>query len=275
MVDFEKGSQLKGYIQREVKEKNIHSNYGYTYYFTRKFLERAFQLEPEKFVLKGSYSQFTNIGLINRPITDIDLVIDKKIEDANKVILEIVNQEEKINFSIKDFFVTENATINYRIMCSFDNINHLIKIDLRKEKPLEKTNSILPAYFSKDELFNVNKISLEEHLANKLYIILLGLKLNLNLGKEFRRYKDFYDLNMILKYGEINYDKVKDYLLIRILNDNFLSEYELKGTFFDKSFALNNKDKWLEEAKLYNFNDQIDFSKTLEEINELSSRILK
>lgn len=38
--DFERGTQLKGYMQRETKEHNISSNYGYTYYFCRKFLER-------------------------------------------------------------------------------------------------------------------------------------------------------------------------------------------------------------------------------------------
>jgi predicted ATP-dependent Lon-type protease len=74
---------------------------------------------------------------------------------------------------------------------------------------------------------------------------------------------------------EENIDNKYPYYIeeIEILEDTDIKLEDYKEYFLEK--VKNNKDKWLEEAKLYNFNDQIDFSKTLEEINELSSRILK
>ena len=59
-MEFENGNKLKGYLSEESKKLNIHSNYTYTYYFIRRFLEKLIKNNDEKFVLKGSISQLTH-----------------------------------------------------------------------------------------------------------------------------------------------------------------------------------------------------------------------
>ncbi|NLD78993.1 MAG: nucleotidyl transferase AbiEii/AbiGii toxin family protein [Mollicutes bacterium] len=271
-MEFEKGSQLKGYIQKEIKDQKIHSNYGYTYYFCRKFLEQLFN-NSQNFVLKGSFSQFANLGKISRPLTDIDMAVLSDMEFANNMIISLTSHTDIIKYTIKQQFITTNATINYRLLCELDNIQHLITIDLRKENDLDIVNKPLPKLFSKDQSFSVGAISLEEHLANKLYIALLNLELNLKLGKEFRRIKDFYDIHTILSYGSFDERKVSELLNLRIKSDEFLNSYSLLGNLFDKEFLLDQQDSWNVNSQKYNFQDQVAFQETVEETNDLLSRM--
>lgn len=271
-MDFEKGSQLKGYIQREVKNQQIHSNYGYTYYFCRHFLEQLFN-NSQKFVLKGSFSQFTNLGRINRPLTDIDMAVLNDMEAANNMIIGLTTQTEKIKYTIKQQFITTNATINYRLLCELDNIQHLITVDLRKENNLDIVTKPLPKLFSKDQNFSVDSISLEEHLANKIYIALLNLQLNLKLGKQFRRIKDFYDIHTILSLGNFDEKRVSELLNMRIKSDDFLNSYSLYGNLFNSNFIIDQQKAWDEDAKKYNFQDNVSFQTTVDETNDLISKI--
>lgn len=266
-MDFEKGTQLKGYIQREIKNNPMHSNYGYNYYFCRNFLQRLFDTN-DKFILKGSISQFTNLRTLIRPITDIDIVTPDNIEQANNTILSLTTSNDKISYKIKQKFVTTNATINYRIICKLDNIEHLITIDLRKENELEKQTKELPTLFSKDNSFNINTISLEEHLSNKLYISILNLQLNQKLGKEFRRFKDFYDIYKIMSLGNIDEKKVSDFLQHKIKQDQFLDEYSLQGNLFTKAFIDENQKTWELNKQAYEFDKNTSFEQAVEVTNE-------
>ncbi len=275
MDDFERGTQLKGYMQRETKGHDISSNYGYTYYFCRNFLEKLYGEDPKRFILKGSFSQFANLGVLKRPITDIDVVTDGNIEKANDIIIKLTNTNDKTKYSIKQSFVTTNATINYRILCNFDNIQHLITMDLRKEENLETINIPLVKVFGKDREFNTNSITLEEHLANKIYVSLLNLQLHSKLGKEFRRFKDFYDIYWMLSLGDINEDKLSSKLTYKVKNDSFLKEYDLNGALFSKQFIRENRNLWDEDAKNYQFNESVTFDEATYATNEIISKIRK
>lgn len=261
---FETGNQLKGYIQRETKENNISSNYGYNYYFTRKFLEKLYSNNSHKFVLKGSYSQFNSLEKINRPLTDVDIVTFDKMEYADDNIEEIINSNDKVKFKILNKFTTTNATLNYKILCDFDGKTSRISVDLKREYQDEYITKPLPKLFSKDQKFDVNSITLEEHLANKLYIVLLHIKLYYVLSREFRRFKDFYDIHSILGMGIFDERKVIYLLNEKIKNDEFLRDYELQTNLFSNILTPQNEEKWLSDKKTYEYFENLSLKKLVE-----------
>lgn len=268
-MDFERGNQLKGYIQREIKEQPMHSNYGYNYYFCRNFLERLFgEVDKSPFVLRGSFSQLTTLGKYTRPLTDIDIITYDHLKSSTKQIEQILGKKYPIKYQIKQQFVTTNSTINYRILCSFDNIQHLITMDLHKDIIDERTRKEMPIVFSKDRVFDVNTSTLEEHLANKFYVAFMNLQLNQELGKVFRRFKDFYDIYAILSLGNVDEKRVMELLKERIVHDDFLHSYELKDNLFDQQFVSQNLANWEVERQKYEFKKEVDFQDATKMANE-------
>ncbi len=265
---FDRGTQLKGYIQRELKKVPMHSNYGYNYYFCRSFLERLYK-NSERFVLKGSFSQLCTLKKFTRPITDIDIVTSNNIHKADKIINDTLKEESKIRFEIKQRFETTNSTINYRVLCIFDTIEHLINFDLRKEEILDFEKTKMPEVFTKDKLFDVSTISLEEHLSNKLYVCFLNLQLYNKTGKQFRRFKDFYDIYSILNYGDIDVSKARDLLIEKVKCDDLLKKYEIKGALFTDEFVNQNVNNWAKDSKKYEFNKDVSFDDAIEITNEI------
>jgi len=272
MDDLERGSQLKGYIQRETKEKGMHSNDAYTYYFCRDFLQRLYEMNGDTFVLKGSMSQFVNLNTLVRPITDIDMVTADSMQQANDIILALTSEKDKVQYSLQNKFVTTNATINYGLICKFDNIQHKISLDLRKQKVSTREKKEMPVYFSKDQPFDSNVVSVEEHLANKIYMSVLNLQLNQKLGKEFNRLKDFYDITKILSLTDINEELVSDLLALRIKTDGFLQDYELDGNLFSKNFANENRELWNMTGQKLGFDESVTFEEAIDSTRDIISR---
>ena len=269
---IETGNQLKGYIQRESKNINIHSNYAYNYYFSRVFLEKLYNNEKMKLVLKGSYSQFIKLGNIYRPLTDIDIITFDKMEDAKDQIDQVINQNNDIKFKIINTFTTTNATLNYKILCDFDGKTGRISMDLKREEVLDFSDSKMPVLFSKDKFFNTQSISIEEHLASKLYVVLLHLKLHSVLSREYRRFKDFFDIHTILGNTVIDEYKVMEILERKIKQDEFLRDYELNGPLFKSSFIENNQNNWDKDKKDLQFLSDTSFKEAVDVTNEFISK---
>ncbi len=269
---FETGNQLKGYIQREVKEHNMNSNYGYNYYFTRTFLEKLYNKEKMELVLKGSYSQFTRLGKVTRPLTDIDIVTFGKIEDAKEQIDRIFQKSEGIRFKVLNQFTTTNATLNYKILCDFDGKTGRISMDLKREEVLDFSEVQMPNLFSKDNRFQTQSVSIEEHLASKLYVVLLHLRLYSALSRDFRRFKDFFDIHTILGSTVIDEKKVIEILQRKIMQDEFLRDYELQGSLFTPKFVESNKLEWENDKKKYQFLTDTSFEDAVEVTNEFISK---
>lgn len=269
---IETGNQLKGYIQRESKKVNFSSNYAYNYYFTRSFLEKLYNNDKMKLVLKGSYSQFVRLGELYRPLTDIDIITFGKIEDAKDQIDEVINQNNDIKFKIINTFTTTNATLNYKILCDFDGKTGRISMDLKREEVLDYSDAKMPLLFSKDKTFDTQAISIEEHLASKLYVVLLHLKLYSVLSREFRRFKDFFDIHTILGTANIDEYKVMEILERKIRQDEFLRDYELDGPLFKTSFVQNNQNNWDKDKKDLQFLSDTNFEDAVDLTNEFISR---
>ena len=269
---IETGNQLKGYIQRETNNLNINSNYGYNYYFTRAFLENLYNNIKMKLVLKGSYAQFVRLEKINRPLTDIDIITFDRIENAKQEIDNIINNTSNIKFKIINQFTTTNATLNYKILCDFDGKTGRISLDLKREEVLDYSQAKMPILFSKDQPFNTKSISIEEHLASKLYVILLHLKLHTVLAREFRRLKDFFDIHTILGSSNIDEYKVISILKRKIKQDEFLRDYELDGPLFKKDFIEENKSNWENDKKKYQFLNDTTIDEAVDVTNEFINK---
>lgn len=149
-------------------------------------------------------------------------------------------------------------------MCNFDKIYHLIKVDLKKEESLKKHIKILPPILSKDTSFKVVTISKEQHIANKIYVILKSLEFNST--KQIRRYKDFYDLYYLIRNDDFNKNEVN-----KCLDENFKRFGNFKDitslletldeNFINKNQEFYLKDKEKHEFKNLSFEDLIKASK--------------
>lgn len=264
---FETGNKLKGYIQKESKEQGIHTNYGYNYYFSRYFLNMLYN-NTSKFILKGSYSSFANLKTINRPLTDIDIVTFHNLSVGTELVEETLNTKSDINFRILNQFKTTNSTINYKVLASFDDKEGRISIDLKKEEALDISTKELPKLFSKDIPFDTQTISIEEHLASKIYVVLLHLKLNKELNKQFRRFKDLFDIHFILGRYDIDFDLTLELLKHKIKEDKYLNIYDLYFPYIDDDFIKNNQNIWDEDQKKLGFLDNSTFKESLDSYNE-------
>ena len=269
---FETGNQLKGYIQRETKEHNMDSNYGYNYYFTRALLEKLYNKEKMELVLKGSYSQFIRLGMLARPLTDIDIVTFGKVEHAKEHIDSVLKSNDGIKFKVLNQFTTTNATLNYKILCDFDGKTGRISMDLKREELLDFSESHMPILFSKDNIFKTQSVSIEDHLASKLFVVLLHLKLYSALSRDFRRFKDFFDIYTILGSAVIDEKKVMEMLQRKIKQDEFLRDYELQGTLFKPEFVKENEREWEIDKNKYNFLTNTSFKEAVEVTNEFIGR---
>lgn len=267
-MEFSNSNKLKGYIKKESMEYNIHSNYAYNYYFTRYFLECLTQLDlnDQSFILAGSVSQFCNLKTLVRPITDIDIVCFREAKHFEEKIQKVINHDNSVQFEVKNKFTTPNETTNYRIMCKFDNIQHLIKIDFKRDVINDRIipNNTMPNYFSKDKPFEIATVSLEEHMANKLYIILLNLYLYKLENKEFRRYKDFYDIYNILSRGSIDSDRTIELLNYKIQKDGLLSKFSFNDSIITSNFVSENQKHWDDDKNKLEFKDDVTFNDTVE-----------
>lgn len=273
-MEFENGNKLKGYLHEESKKLNIHSNYAYTYYFSRRFLEKLLNNNEEKFVLKGSISQLSHTIKITRAITDIDITSPLDTIDSSYIIEKELNRKDiPINFRLKDKFITTNGTVNLKILCNFDQIQHLIKIDLKKDI---KTNSIvkpMPIVMKKDNPFDINTVPLELHIATKMYLILRNADKNLVISKETRRLKDFYDLHNLLQL-EYSEDLLQYYFnqLCEERKDLNLDNIDINR--LGKQFVETNDNLYLNDKKRYGFSEDLKFENLVHEAKDsISKRI--
>ena len=272
-MEFENGNKLKGYLANESKRLNIHSNYAYTYYFIRKFLEMLYRENKDVFMVKGSISQLSHTVKLTRAITDADLASTIDVFDSSYLLEKTVNKnDDAIKFRVKDRFTTTNNTINFKILCNFDHIQHLIKIDLKKQQSCDLVKKELPVVMKKDIVFDIDTYPLEMHIATKLYILLRNADKSLSVSKETRRLKDFYDLHFLL---QTNYNKE---LLCKYFDEicNQRTDINLDLVDLDllnKNFIDNNEELYLSDKKRYGFDDLNFEDLVYEAKNELEKRV--
>ena len=154
---------------------------------------------------------------------------------------------------------TNSGIIKIPISAKYEKINHPIGIDYRENHPCiyEKQVKIVPKIFSKDEEYEVVVPSMEETLAEKLYIIAVAK--NLKEGVLNTRAKDFYDVYH-LHGGSYDLDKFS-YYFEKMINDyGLVSDINALNTdYLNNDFIEKHEGVWESNKKNYEFlDDDVD-----------------
>ncbi|MFV0275178.1 MAG: nucleotidyl transferase AbiEii/AbiGii toxin family protein [Bacilli bacterium] len=276
---FENDNKLKGYLSNQAKKNNISSNYAYTYFFLRCFLE-ILNKNNDDLIITGSFSNFAHTKKIYRPITDLDL--QTKIENLDNFDNTVSNLNDNnlgVNFNVKQRFVTENGTINYRILCNFGKLERIIKSDIKIVRSAPFSKVIIPKLFDADSQMLFNVTEFEKQIADKLCIIIRKLYTYKNLNNEYKRYKDIYDISNIVKNNKekIDFDKVLFYVKSRLQNDDLIKDLSKQDILnlldiLNQKFLENNEKSYNEDAKKFQFMNKID--NNLKEVKQSIKRSL-
>ena len=264
MNKFKNCDSLKAYLNKESKRLNISITNVYNTFFSRDLLYRLSKIDKSMdIIVKGSFAQIVHLGKIIRPITDIDLT--STIDHHNPLILLVNAMCAKESDNDFDYILrevprtTSTGIIKFPIAAKYGKINHPIGIDYRENHPCiyEKQLKLVPKIFSKDEEYEVVVPSLEETLAEKLYIIAIAK--NQKEGVLNTRAKDFYDVYH-LHGGAYDLDKfsyyfekmIRDYGLVTDINN-------LNTDYLNNEFIEKHEGVWQNNKKNYEFlNDDVD-----------------
>ena len=264
MNNFNNSASLKAYLNKESKRLNISIGNIYNTFFSRDLLYRLSKIDHSKdIIVKGSFAQFVHLEKVVRPITDIDLT--STINHHNPLILLVNAMCDKASDNDFDYILrgvpkrTSSGIIKIPISAKYEKINHPIGIDYRENHPCiyEKQVKIVPKIFSNDEEYEVVVPSMEETLAEKLYIIAVAK--NLKEGVLNTRAKDFYDVYH-LHGGSYDLDKFS-YYFERMINDyGLVSDINALNTdYLNNDFIEKHEGVWESNKKNYEFlDDDVD-----------------
>lgn len=264
MNNFNNSASLKAYLNKESKRLNISIGNIYNTFFSRDLLYRLSKIDHSKdIIVKGSFAQFVHLEKVVRPITDIDLT--STINHHNPLILLVNAMCDKASDNDFDYILrgvpkrTNSGIIKIPISAKYEKINHPIGIDYRENHPCiyEKQVKIVPKIFSKDEEYEVVVPSMEETLAEKLYIIAVAK--NLKEGVLNTRAKDFYDVYH-LHGGSYDLDKFS-YYFEKMINDyGLVSDINALNTdYLNNDFIEKHEGVWESNKKNYEFlDDDVD-----------------
>lgn len=260
-MQFKNLDQNKAFIKSEAERLGISSNAAYITYYSRNLLMRLSKINYGNLVVKGSFSQYVHLGNLSRPVLDIDLsskdihnkpllllyraiydsIDDVVSYDVSKLPYQTPNGVYKIPVVAKIQYPGDHKFINIPIGVDFKENNSVIFET--QYKP------VLPL-FKGDEKFYINTPSFEEHLAEKLYIILHNRKQNM----ENTRVKDFYD---IYKLHGKNYDSDKFSLYFLTMLYLYGEDIDnINSNFLNQKYCKRHLEIWERMKKKYDFVDK-------------------
>ena len=260
-MQFKNLDQNKAFIKSEAERLGISSNAAYITYYSRNLLMRLSKINYGNLVVKGSFSQYVHLGNLSRPVLDIDLsskdihnkpllllyraiydsIDDVVSYDVSKLPYQTPNGVYKIPVVAKIQYPGDHKFINIPIGVDFKENNSVIFET--QYKP------VLPL-FKGDEKFYINTPSFEEHLAEKLYIILHNRKQNM----ENTRVKDFYD---IYKLHGKNYDSDKFSLYFLTMLYLYGEDIDnINSDFLNQKYCKRHLEIWERMKKKYDFVDK-------------------
>jgi hypothetical protein len=259
-MEFRNNEHLKSYLKKEAERLNISPAAAQSTFFCRLLLSRVAGSNYGTYLVKGSFSQFVHLKKLTRPVLDIDLTSYKE-EDAIEQLYSAIYEQNnpKVVYDVtSEPKITQNGV--YKIPVKVEvKVNptdkpflHDINIDFKKNNPIifETQYKCVEPIFEGDTPFYINTPSYEEHLAEKLYIILHNRKSDvLNT-----RVKDFYD---IYKLHGGNYDSNKFAIyfqaMLKMYGENL---YNIDTRFLDKTFIRRHQELWERMSKKYEFTDK-------------------
>ena len=260
-MTFSNDQQLKSFMKKEAERLNISINSAFRTYYSFELLKRLSKFNDKQIVVKGSLSQYIHLKELTRPILDIDLSSamyhNIPITLIYKSIYEI--NDEFVNFDIKSLpRKTKNGIYKIPIMANitFPDTNKKMEISVpvdfkeNNDVIIEKQYKAINPLFINSEKFYFLTPSFEEHLAEKLYIVLN----NNDSDKINTRVKDFYD---IYKLHGMDYDFEKFTLYLQYLL--FLYKKDINNmdiTFLNNDYINKHLEMWDKMKSKYDFVDK-------------------
>lgn len=271
-MEFSNSDQLKAFLKNESKRLGISINNTYNTFFSTILLRRISEMSYNKLFVKGSFSELAHLNDMIRPITDIDLVSTEYHNDPLLILFQAMyDTNRNIFYELSDLpKKTKTGIYKINIIANFDKIKHPISIDFQELSNViyEKDYKRIDPLFRGDNHFYIWTPSFEEHLAEKLCIVVESNKENvLNT-----RVKDFYD---IYKLCGRKYDKERlSYFFYHMLRDRKKIDVEAASTrHLTDEYVKNHQSMWEAMSKKYEFMDKsVDFKESVEFTKELLSR---
>ena len=274
--EFKNDAQLKSYLKKEANRLGISTQNTYSTFFSRLLLERLSYENYDKLYIKGSFSLIShlntddNYSCLIRPVTDIDIV---STEYHNEPILTLYRtmyeSNDAINYELATLPVQSDSGMwKLKVVANFGNIHHPISIDFQEQSNTiyESTDSEVKPIFLRDNSFKIATPSIEEHLAEKLCIVIEdapGAIIN-------TRVKDFYDIYKLLG-GKYDEEKLIKYFNKMIIDRNKISEDKITSCHLNSSYIKSHQEFWDNSSKRLEF---LDKSVTLDEAVYTTRKVL-
>lgn len=207
-------TQLKAKIRNMSGGDNEKAKVLIRNFVMERFLERvALSQYRNNFILKGGMLVAAVVGLETRATMDIDTTVKSlalTIEKAQKVIEDIIaiDVPDGISFSItKVSDIMEGHDypgIRFMLEATLDRMRQVIKIDISTGDVITP-GAVEYSYklMFEDRSISVWTYNLETMLAEKLETIMSRENAN-------TRMRDFYDIYILTRQGNINYETLKD-----------------------------------------------------------------
>lgn len=269
-TNFNSDAKLRAFLKKESERLGISIENTYNTYFSRLLLERISKLSYDKLYVKGSFSLYSHLNKLIRPVTDLDIVSTEEHHDPILTLYQAMydSNDDNIVYELTDL-PKKTATGIYQIhlTANFGRIKHPISIDYQELSPTIyeiKKEMVFPIFIGQDP-FYINTPSLEEHLAEKLCIVAESTKPDvLNT-----RVKDFYDIHKLIEKG-YNEEKLSLIFASMICDRGKIDESILGTEHLDDSFIKRHIDLWNVMSKKLEFLDKsVDFKESVQETKEL------
>lgn len=255
--------KLKAFLKSESKRLGISITNTYNTYFSKILLERVSKYCYSELYVKGSFSELAHLNTMIRPVTDLDLVSTEYHNDPISILYQAMyDTNDDLFYELVDIPKrTKTGIYKIRTCANFGKIKHPISIDFQElsntiyEKDYKRINPI----FRGDEFFYIYTPTYEEHLAEKLCIVVESNKEDvLNT-----RVKDFYDIYK-LSGGKYNKDKLLYFFYHMLLDREKIKIEDVSTKFLDEDYILKHLSMWESMGKKYEFMDkEVDFRESV------------
>ena len=254
-MKFENDDKLKAFLKKESKRLGVSIGNTYTTYFSRLLLERISKVCYSELYVKGSMSEIAHLKRMIRPITDLDLVSTVAHNDPLITLYRAMyDTNGNLFYELTDIPKrTKTGIYQIHIVANFGKIKHPISIDFQElsKTIYERDYKRIEPIFSGDEFFYIYTPSYEEHLAEKLCIVLESNKENiLNT-----RVKDFYDIYKLLG-GKYDEEKLSYFFYHMLLDRNKIDISKSSTSFLNPDYIEKHQGLWQSMSKKYEFLDK-------------------
>ena len=254
-MEFSSDDKLKAFLKKESRRLGISITNTYNTFFSLQLLKRISETSYDKLFVKGSFSELAHLNEMIRPITDIDLVSSVYHNDPLLVLYQAMySEDENLHYELIDIPKrTKTGIYKIHIKAIFGSICHPISIDFQElsntiyQKDYKRVNPL----FTGDNFFYIYTPTYEEHLAEKLCIVVESNKDNIL----YTRVKDFYDIYK-LKGGKYDKEKLSYFFYHMLLDRHKIDISHASVNHLNRQFILQHQQLWDNMSKKYEFTDK-------------------